>query len=64
MCTSQQEIQDHVSEKGQNGARRHIAGYKVPRELHIVSEVPRAPSGKPAYPKALKIALSGDCQVS
>ena len=48
----------------QEEARRHIAGYKVPRELHIVSEVPRAPSGKPAYPKALKIALSGDCQVS
>ena len=48
----------------QEEARRHIAGYKVPRELHIVSEVPRAPSGKPAYPKALEIALSGDCQVS
>ncbi len=43
----------------QEEARKHIAGYKVPRELHLVSDVPRAPSGKPAYPKALDIALSG-----
>ena len=47
----------------QDEARKHIAGYKVPRELHIVAEVPRAPSGKPAYPKALEIALSGHCRV-
>jgi acyl-CoA synthetase (AMP-forming)/AMP-acid ligase II len=43
----------------QEDARKYIAGYKVPRELHVVEEVPRAPSGKPAYPKALEIALSG-----
>ena len=43
----------------QEEARKHIAGYKVPRELHIVEEVPRAPSGKPAYPKALEIASGG-----
>lgn len=43
----------------QSEARKHIAGYKVPRELHIVAQVPRAPSGKPAYPKALELALSG-----
>ena len=42
----------------QEEARKHVAGYKVPRELHIVSEIPRAPSGKPAYPKAKEIALS------
>ena len=42
----------------QEEARRHVAGYKVPRELHIVGEIPRAPSGKPAYPKAREIALS------
>lgn len=42
----------------QEEARKHISGYKVPRELHIVDEVPRAPSGKPAYPKAKEIALS------
>jgi acyl-CoA synthetase (AMP-forming)/AMP-acid ligase II len=41
----------------QEEARKHIAGYKVPRELHIVVEIPRAPSGKPAYPKAREIAL-------
>jgi len=40
-------------------ARKHVAGYKVPRELHVVPEIPRAPSGKPAYPKAKEIALSG-----
>ena len=44
----------------QEDARKHIAGYKLPRELHLVDEVPRAPSGKPAYPKALEIALAGD----
>jgi acyl-CoA synthetase (AMP-forming)/AMP-acid ligase II len=48
----------------QDDARKHIAGYKVPRELHVVTEVPRAPSGKPAYPKALEIALSGRYRVS
>jgi 3-oxocholest-4-en-26-oate---CoA ligase len=44
----------------QEDARKYIAGYKVPRDLHIVSEVPRAPSGKPAYPQALAIALAGE----
>lgn len=43
----------------QEDVRKHIAGYKVPREIHVVDEVPRAPSGKPAYPKALEIALAG-----
>ena len=51
-----------VATKGED-ARKYIAGYKVPRELHVVDEVPRAPSGKPAYPQALEIALSGDCRV-
>ena len=48
----------------QEDARKYIAGYKLPRELHIVDEVPRAPSGKPAYPKALEIALGGACKVA
>jgi|AntAceMinimDraft_11_1070367.scaffolds.fasta_scaffold00242_4 acyl-CoA synthetase (AMP-forming)/AMP-acid ligase II len=48
----------------QEHARKHIAGYKVPRELHVVDEVPRAPSGKPAYPKALEIALAGKHKVA
>jgi acyl-CoA synthetase (AMP-forming)/AMP-acid ligase II len=46
-------------ESVQDDARKYIAGYKLPRELHLVDEVPRAPSGKPAYPKALEIALAG-----
>jgi acyl-CoA synthetase (AMP-forming)/AMP-acid ligase II len=48
----------------QEEARKHVAGYKVPRELHVVPEIPRAPSGKPAYPKAREIALSGDYKVA
>jgi acyl-CoA synthetase (AMP-forming)/AMP-acid ligase II len=48
----------------QEEVRKHVAGYKVPRELHIVEEVPRAPSGKPAYSKAKEIALSGDYRVA
>ncbi|MYV99085.1 acyl-CoA synthetase [Streptomyces sp. SID3343] len=30
-------------------ARDHIAGYKVPRDLVVVDEVPRTPAGKPDY---------------
>jgi len=29
--------------------RDHIAGYKVPRELHVVEQIERSPSGKPDY---------------
>ena len=36
--------------------RGYVAGYKVPRELHLVSEVVRSPSGKPDYPWATKVA--------
>ncbi|MFP6664777.1 MAG: acyl-CoA synthetase [Deltaproteobacteria bacterium] len=43
----------------QEEARKHISGYKLPREMHLVPEVPRAPSGKPNYAKAEEIALSG-----
>jgi acyl-CoA synthetase (AMP-forming)/AMP-acid ligase II len=32
--------------------RGRIAGYKVPRELLLVSEVPRLPNGKPDYRRA------------
>ena len=35
------EIQDHC--------RSHIAGYKVPRQLHVVELIERSPSGKPDY---------------
>ena len=37
--------------------REHIAGYKVPRELHLVEKIERSPSGKPDYPWAKKVAL-------
>jgi acyl-CoA synthetase (AMP-forming)/AMP-acid ligase II len=36
--------------------RDYVAGYKVPRELHLVTEVQRSPSGKPDYPWAGKVA--------
>jgi 3-oxocholest-4-en-26-oate---CoA ligase len=29
--------------------RGHIAGYKVPRQLHVVTTIERSPSGKPDY---------------
>jgi acyl-CoA synthetase (AMP-forming)/AMP-acid ligase II len=39
-------------------ARQHIAGYKVPRELHLVDKIERSPSGKPDYPWAKRVATS------
>lgn len=39
--------------------RKLIAGYKVPRELHIVHEIRRSPSGKPDYPWASRLAREG-----
>jgi acyl-CoA synthetase (AMP-forming)/AMP-acid ligase II len=38
--------------------RTKIAGYKVPRELHLVDAVQRSPSGKPDYPWAQRVATS------
>ena len=44
------------------GARRAhgtlVAGYKVPRELHVVAKIERSPSGKPDYRWAKKIATT------
>jgi acyl-CoA synthetase (AMP-forming)/AMP-acid ligase II len=37
--------------------RTHISGYKVPRELHIVGEIQRQPSGKPDYKWAKEVAM-------
>jgi acyl-CoA synthetase (AMP-forming)/AMP-acid ligase II len=45
-------------EKIQEEARKHIAGYKVPRELHIADEIGRLPNGKPDYKWAKEYALS------
>lgn len=45
------ELQDEV--------RKHIAGYKVPRQLHIADEIARLPNGKPDYKWAKQYALDG-----
>jgi acyl-CoA synthetase (AMP-forming)/AMP-acid ligase II len=37
-------------------ARKHISGYKVPRELHVVDEIVRQPSGKADYRWAKDVA--------
>jgi acyl-CoA synthetase (AMP-forming)/AMP-acid ligase II len=52
---SLQDLTDH--------ARTHIAGYKVPRELHAVDAITRSPSGKPDYPWAKQLAESGTALV-
>jgi acyl-CoA synthetase (AMP-forming)/AMP-acid ligase II len=38
--------------------RKHIAGYKVPKEFHFVSQVQRQPSGKPDYKWARELAVA------
>ena len=43
-----EEIQQHC--------RTRIAGYKVPREIHLVDSIERSPSGKPDYRWAKRIA--------
>jgi acyl-CoA synthetase (AMP-forming)/AMP-acid ligase II len=40
----------------QSHCRNKIAGYKVPRELHLVEKVERSPSGKPDYRWAKDVA--------
>ena len=40
----------------QQHCRTRIAGYKVPRELHLVELMQRSPSGKADYPWAARIA--------
>ncbi len=39
----------------QNHCRVHLAGHKVPRQLSVVEEVPRSPSGKADYSWAKKV---------
>jgi 3-oxocholest-4-en-26-oate---CoA ligase len=36
--------------------RLHIAGYKVPRQMHLVDQIQRQPSGKPDYTWAKAVA--------
>jgi acyl-CoA synthetase (AMP-forming)/AMP-acid ligase II len=40
----------------QSHCRTKVAGYKIPRELHLVSKVERSPSGKPDYRWAKEVA--------
>lgn len=47
----------------QEDARKHIAGYKLPRELHIAKEIKRQPNGKPDYKWAEAYALSKEGMV-
>jgi len=44
------EVADH--------ARKFVAGYKVPRQLHVVDAIVRSPSGKPDYRWAAEIAAN------
>jgi acyl-CoA synthetase (AMP-forming)/AMP-acid ligase II len=44
----------------QEHCRTTIAGYKLPRRLHVVDAVERSPSGKPDYTWAASIVTSGD----
>jgi 3-oxocholest-4-en-26-oate---CoA ligase len=43
----------------QEHCREAIAGYKVPRRLHVVETVERSPSGKPDYQWAASIVNAG-----
>ena len=38
--------------------RAHLAGYKVPRQLHVVTALVRQPSGKPDYRWAREVAVA------
>jgi acyl-CoA synthetase (AMP-forming)/AMP-acid ligase II len=50
---------DHPSlDSVQEHCRAHLAGYKVPRELHFVHEIQRSPSGKPDYRWAQAVVLA------
>ena len=42
----------------QEHCRKHVAGYKVPRQLHVVDAIERSPSGKPDYPWATTIVTT------
>jgi fatty-acyl-CoA synthase len=42
--------------------RTSLAGYKVPRRIRLVEQVPRLPNGKIDYPTAAAIARSDDAR--
>ena len=51
-------------ESSRSTAASTIAGYKVPRQLHVVDKIERSPSGKPDYPWAKEIVKSSDASAS
>jgi acyl-CoA synthetase (AMP-forming)/AMP-acid ligase II len=48
----------------QEHCRSTIAGYKLPRRLHVVETIERSPSGKPDYTWATAIVTAGDTATS
>ena len=54
---------DVTLESIQEHCRTAIAGYKVPRELHIVDTIVRSPSGKPDYRWAKDVATGAIAQI-
>ena len=46
----------------QEHCRTVIAGYKVPRELHLVAAIVRSPSGKPDYRWAKQVAEKAEAK--
>jgi acyl-coenzyme A synthetase/AMP-(fatty) acid ligase len=42
----------------QTHCRTMLAGYKIPRQAHVVETIQRSPSGKPDYPWALSTATA------
>jgi len=47
----------------QEHCRSTIAGYKLPRRLHVVDTVERSPSGKPDYTWATSIVTAGEASI-
>lgn len=43
----------------QSHCRQHLAGHKVPRQVTLVDQIPRSPSGKADYPWAKAVAQAG-----
>ena len=41
-----------------NFARQHLAGYKVPRQIRIVDEFPRGPTGKVAKRQLMEMVTA------
>ncbi|TYL55782.1 acyl-CoA synthetase [Nocardioides sp. BGMRC 2183] len=44
--------------------RAHLSGYKLPRALTLVDQIPRNATGKAQYPKAKELALASHVTVS